>query len=212
MTRRDARHPQLPDEDSAAVPLPGVHCMRSAAHTLSAEALIERLGLQPHPEGGFFAETWHGVADAAPPGNPGGERWSTPPHESPSPKGDTRQFGSAIYYLLTPDTFSALHRLDADEIYHFYLGDPIDLTLLRAGGPAQTVTLGPDLLAGHHVQFVVPRGTWQGSRLRSGGRFALLGTTMAPGWAPAGFVMGQRAELVAAWPAAQALIERLTRQ
>ena len=151
---------------------------------LTAARLIEQLRLEPLPvEGGHFRQTWRSDA------------------------------GTAIYYLLSddPDSFSALHRLPTDEIYHFYLGDPVEMLLLQADGRVEDVTLGPDVLKGEHVQFVVPHGAWQGSRLRDGGRFALLGTTMAPGFDPRGYEGGSRERLIAEYPAAAAAIRRLTR-
>jgi uncharacterized protein len=151
---------------------------------LSAARLIELLHLEPLPiEGGHFRQTWRSDA------------------------------GTAIYYLLSddPDSFSAMHRLPTDEIYHFYLGDPVEMLLLHPGGRVENVTLGPDVLEGEHVQYVVRHRVWQGSRLRAGGRFALLGTTMAPGFDPKGYEGGSRDKLIAEYPAAAAALERLTR-
>lgn len=151
---------------------------------LTAQRLIEVLGLAPLPiEGGHFRETWRSQA------------------------------GSAIYYLLTdePDSFSALHRLPTDEVYHFYLGDPVDMLMLHQDGRVESATLGPDILKGQRVQHVVPRAVWQGSRLRSGGRFALLGTTMAPGFDPKGYEEGAREALLLTYPLAAEAIRRLTR-
>ena len=151
---------------------------------LTAARLIELLRLEPLPvEGGHFRQTWRSDA------------------------------GTAIYYLLSddPDSFSAMHRLPTDEIYHFYLGDPVEMLLLQADGRVEDVTLGPEVLKGEHVQFVVPHGVWQGSRLRDGGRFALLGTTMAPGFDSRGYEGGSRERLIVGYPAAAAAIRRLTR-
>ena len=151
---------------------------------LSSARLIELLRLERLPvEGGHYRQTWRSEA------------------------------GTAIYYLLSddPDSFSALHRLPTDEIYHFYLGDPVEMLMLHSGGRIENVTLGPDLLSGQHLQYVVPHGVWQGSRLRDGGRFALLGTTMAPGFDPRGYEGGTRERLIGEYPAAAAAIRRLTR-
>jgi hypothetical protein len=105
-----------------------------------------------------------------------------------------------------------LHRLRSDEIYHFYLGDPVELLLLEPGGTGRLLVLGADLVAGLRPQAVAPAGAWQGSRLAAGGRWALLGTTMAPGFDPADFEPGRRADLSARWPDHRALIEALTRE
>jgi predicted cupin superfamily sugar epimerase len=167
----------------------------------SAEALIKHLGLQPLPvEGGWFRETWR-AEDAVSAG------------VLPTRYTSARSFGSAIYYLLTsaPDCFSALHRLAGDEVYHFYLGDPVEMLLLSPQGEAQRIVLGQDVLGGQHLQYVVPRGVWQGSRLLTGGSFALLGTTMAPAFDPQDFEAGSREELLRLYPQQAELIRALTR-
>lgn len=164
----------------------------------TAAALIARLGLaRLEFEGGWYAETWRS-AD------------SLSAAALPARYGASRAAGTAIYYLLTPDTVSRLHRLATDELFHFYLGDPVEMLQLHPDGRGEAITLGPDILAGQRPQQVVPRGTWQGCRLRAGGRFALLGCTVAPGFEVADFEGGERAALVAGWPGWQAEIERLT--
>jgi predicted cupin superfamily sugar epimerase len=169
---------------------------------LTAERLIALLGLVPLPvEGGHFRQTW--IADETLAGE-----------ALPARYGRSKPAGTAIYYLLTddPDSFSALHRLATDEVYHFYLGDPVEMLMLHADGRSESVLLGPDLETGQRVQHVVPRGVWQGSRLRAGGRFALLGTTMAPGFDVADYEGGGRAALVREYPGAAAAIRALTRE
>jgi len=116
---------------------------------------------------------------------------------------------TAIWYLLTPDTCSALHRLPADEVYHFYLGDPVELLLLNPEG-GEVVTVGPDLRSGQRPQVVVPAGTWQGSALAAGGAFALMGTTMAPGFDFSDYEAADRDVLSRAYPAFAERILRLT--
>lgn len=164
----------------------------------TANELIRRLGLEPLPiEGGYFRQTWSSD-----------DLVSIPGYDSPRPA------GTAIYYLLTaePDSFSALHRLETGEMYHFYLGDPVEMLLLAEGTPGRRIILGPDLLGGQHVQYVVPRSVWQGSRLIPGGRFALLGTTMAPGFDARDFTLGRRQELLLRFPECAVLIRALTRE
>jgi uncharacterized protein len=168
---------------------------------MDAAQLIRELGLRPLPgEGGHFRETWRSddtVRRTALPARYRGERC----------------FGTAILYLLTsdPDSFSTLHRLPTDEVYHFYLGDPVELLLLFPGGEVEIATLGPDVLGGHRVQHVVPRGVWQGSRVKEGGAWALLGTTMAPGFEFADYEPGDRDRLMAMYPTAGDRIRSLTR-
>ena len=98
-----------------------------------------------------------------------------------------------------------------DEIYHFYLGDPIEMTLLHPDGRVETVVLGQDVLRGQKVQHVVPREVWQGSRLAPGGTYALFGTTMAPGYHHTDYVGGERGALLQQYPEAADAIRRLTR-
>ncbi|MGH7573188.1 MAG: cupin domain-containing protein, partial [Gemmatimonadota bacterium] len=105
-----------------------------------------------------------------------------------------------------------LHRLPTDEVYHFYLGDPVEMLLLHPDGASETVTLGPDVLGAEKVQFVVSRGVWQGSRVAPGGNWALLGTTMAPGFEFADYEGGDREDLVARYPEAAGWIRALTRE
>jgi uncharacterized protein len=168
---------------------------------LTADQVIELLGLIPLPvEGGLFRQTY--VSDETIAGS-----------ALPSRYGRPKTLGTAIYYLLTsePDSFSALHRLPTEEVYHFYLGDPVQMLLLHGDGRSERVLLGHDLPGGQRVQHVVPRGVWQGSRLMDGGRFALLGTTMAPGYDPLDYEGGVRDELIGRYPAEADRILRLTR-
>ena len=109
------------------------------------------------------------------------------------------------------DSFSALHKLPTDEIYHFYLGDPMELTLLYPDGRVEIIVLGQDVLSGQRVQHVVPREVWQGSRLLPGGSYALFGTTMAPGYHHTDYMGGNRDDLIAHYPLAAEAIRRLTR-
>jgi uncharacterized protein len=166
---------------------------------LTAEELIALLGLRPLPlEGGYYRETYR-CAD------------QLPAAALPERYGIDKSSGTAIYYLLTPATFSALHRLPTDEVYHFYLGDPVEMLQLWPDGTGRVVTLGQDIRAGQHLQTVVPRGVWQGSRLRPGGTFALLGTTMAPGFDVADYEAALDNDLVPQYPAFASLIRQLTR-
>jgi predicted cupin superfamily sugar epimerase len=165
----------------------------------TAEELIALLDLRPLPrEGGWYRETYRSRAQL--PAAVLGPRYTA-----------ARAAGTAIYYLLTPGTFSALHRLPGDEVFHFYLGDAVEMLQL---GPAPSdsgrlVTLGPDLFAGQQVQAVVPAGVWQGSILKAGGAFALLGTTMAPGFDFADYEAADAARLRADYPVFADRIARL---
>lgn len=169
---------------------------------LTAKMLIDLLGLVPlEAEGGWFRQSYRSKDVLS-------------PNALPARYTADKPAGTAIYYLLTdePGSVSIFHRLPTDEVYHFYLGDPVELTLLQADGEAHTVMLGQDLLAGQHVQFAAPAGVWQGSRLRPGGKFALLGTTMAPGFTEDDFEPARRADLLAAYPQHAVIIRQLTRE
>jgi predicted cupin superfamily sugar epimerase len=123
-----------------------------------------------------------------------------------------RRTGTAIYYLLEPETFSEIHRLQSDEVFHFYAGDAVEMLQLREGGRGTKVVIGIDLMAGHWPQVVVERGVWQGSRLVKGGRWALLGCTVSPGFEFEDYESGERAELCAGWPDFAEEIRALTRE
>jgi len=122
-----------------------------------------------------------------------------------------RAQGTAIYYLLEAGTFSEMHVLASDEIFHFYFGDPVEMLQLHEDGRGSAVfTLGGDLSAGQNVQLVVPAGVWQGTRLVEGGKVALLGCTVTPGFDFADYRGGSYAELAAKWPAEAERIRKLT--
>jgi len=165
---------------------------------LTAEEIRKRLKLQPHPaEGGYFVETYRAEL-------------LLPQEVLPGYTG-ARPVSTAIYYLLTPDSFSAMHRLRGDEIFHFYLGDPVELLQINANGSGEVIVLVQDIVGGMRPQHVVAGGAWQGSRLRAGGRYALLGTTVAPGFDYQDFEVGEREGLMAEYPQFREMIYALTR-
>ncbi len=166
---------------------------------ITAERLISLLRLKPHPrEGGYFIETYRA-----------GE--SIPENGLPPRYSGKRSFATAIYYLLTPSSFSAMHRLQTDEIFHFYLGDPVEMLQLRPDGSGKTLLIGIDILKGMKPQVVVPKGVWQGARLLSGGRHALLGTTVSPGFEFADYETGERDLLIHSYPCFRDQILHLTK-
>ncbi len=148
---------------------------------LSAKDVMEKLKLSPLPkEGGFFRQTYKSEI------------------ESQFNQSGRRSVCTAIYYLVTPDSFSALHRVKSDEMFHFYCGDPVEM--IQIAEQLSTHTLGSDLTEGHSPQVLVERGIWQGLRLVSGGRWALMGTTVAPGFEFEDFELGSRTELLKEFP------------
>jgi predicted cupin superfamily sugar epimerase len=159
----------------------------------TAREWIERLALVPHPEGGWYRETYRSserVEAAA----------------LPSRFGGARVLSTAIYYLLRAGDRSALHRIKSDEIWHHYAGDAVTLWVLEAPGVARQLRLGGDGLP----QVTVPAGAWYGARVADGGDYALMGGTVAPGFEFADFELGDRTVLLAGWPAHRAIIEALT--
>jgi len=166
---------------------------------MTADEIKRLLNLAPHPyEGGSFIQTWRAE--------------ETVPREAlPARYPAARAAGTCIYYLLEPGTFSELHRLASDEIFHFYLGDPIEMLQLHPDGSARTVVLGNDLATEQHPQLVVPKYVWQGSRLLPGGKVALLGCTVSPGFDYADYEAGHAEPLMRDYPQYAELIQILTR-
>lgn len=138
------------------------------------------LGLEPLPhEGGMWAQTW------------------------------IDELSTAIYFLMQPGDFSAMHLLDGPEIWHHYAGDPVQMVLLHADGQVTRPILGDDLAGGERPCVVVPPGDWMAAETR--GEWSLTGTTMAPGYTQEGFELGHRDDLIARYPGAAEEITRLTR-
>jgi uncharacterized protein len=161
--------------------------------TPSARDVIARLGLAPHPEGGFFRETFRAPATVQ------------------APFGAlTRSASTAIYFLLQAGDFSAFHAVRSDEVWHHYLGASLELHTIDAAGLHERVELGVDLATGEQPQWVVPAGVFQAARVIGEG-FALLGCTVAPGFDFADFSMPTRSELAARFPGLRDVIVPFTR-
>lgn len=160
---------------------------------MTAAEIKTLLKLEPHPrEGGWFRQTYKSALSVD------------------APQG-RRAAHTAIYYLLEPGTFSEMHVLDSDEIFHFYLGDPVEMLQLLPSGEAKVIRLGHDLARGEQVQVTVPGGVWQGTRLMGDGKVALLGCTVTPGFEYADYRGGTYAELAEKWPEQTERIRALTR-
>ncbi len=158
-----------------------------------ADALVQRLSLSPHPEGGFYRETWR-----------------SPLELRSLPHGEPRAASTAIYFLLPAGTFSALHRVASDEVWHHYDGDPLDLHEIDETGTHTVTVLGRDVARGERPQHVVAANRWQAAVPR-GERFALCGCTVAPGFDFADFEMPARDALTRLFPQHTQLVARLTR-
>lgn len=167
---------------------------------LNAAEIITRLNLVPLPEeGGYYRETYRASLELDGP-------------SLPSCYSGARRASTAIYYLLTPEEFSGMHRVRSDEVFHFYLGDPVEMLQLAPDGSSRVAVLGADLQHGMELQVVVPAGVWQGARLRAGGQYALLGATVAPGFEFDDFETGAFEDLVAQYPNQRDMLATLTRK
>jgi predicted cupin superfamily sugar epimerase len=166
---------------------------------MTADEVKKILGLVPHPrEGGFYIRTYES-----------GERVPSSSFVDGRYPG-SRYTGTAIYYLLEPGAFSEMHRLKSDEIFHFYLGDPVEMLQLHPGGRGEIIRIGNRLTLGERPQVVAPRNVWQGSHLVAGGAWALLGCTVSPGFEFEDYETDSRAALCAGWPEYSQLIHSLT--
>jgi uncharacterized protein len=165
---------------------------------MDAQYWIERLGLAPHPEGGYYRATYKSDLTISQSALPSGFH------------GD-RSASTSIYFLLAGKDFSAFHRLAADEVWHFYAGSALIVYVIDPEGNRSELHLGSHPDAGEAFQAVVKGGCWFASRLKDSTGFALVGCTVAPGFEFADFEMANRSELLRAYPAHSKLIEELTR-
>jgi len=155
----------------------------------TAEQIIELFKMKPLPgEGGYYVETYRSTGKTA----------------------GSKNLVTAILYLITPDACSKLHRLTSDEVWHFYLGDAITMLQLHPDGLSEVVTLGQDITNGQRLQVAVPANSWQGCFLNEGGKFALMGCTVAPGFEFEDFEPGEREKLLEKYPDQKELILELT--
>jgi predicted cupin superfamily sugar epimerase len=158
---------------------------------LTADELIKRLELNPHPEGGYYRETYRSLSPI-----PG----VNPP----------KVFSTAIYFMLTPGDVSKFHRLASDEIFHFYQGDASEWVWLTADRKMKKIILGSDLKRGEVLQMVIPAGTWFAGQLVSRGRYCLMGTTVAPGFDFPDLEFANRQDLLKLYPQAESEIFTFT--
>ena len=169
--------------------------------TLTAERIIELLGLKPHPTCGYVAETYRAqgrIMDEA----------------LPTAYGGSRPFASVLYFLVTPDAQIRLHRIRSDQMYHHYLGDPLEVLLLYPDGTGAIKLVGSDITADVRPQLLIPGGTFHTSRIREGSptAFALLGTTEWPGFEPPDLEPGDPDTLMAKYPAFRQAMEDFLRK
>lgn len=165
---------------------------------MTIDDLVKKLELLPHPEGGYYKETYRSPArltkEALPDGFEG-----------------NRNLATAIYFLIEKNNFSALHKIKSDETWHFYAGDALEVIEIDAGGNLKTSAVGNRIEQGEVFQYTVPANTWFGSRVKKGGNHSLVGCTVAPGFDFADFEMANRNELISRFPAHKPVIEEMTR-
>jgi predicted cupin superfamily sugar epimerase/mannose-6-phosphate isomerase-like protein (cupin superfamily) len=173
-----------------------------AAPRPTSAALIEHFNMQRIPQEGPWFTLTYSSSDTLP-------RAALPERYDGS-----RAAGSAIIALITKPDFSAMHRLKTDEVWHYYGGDPLQLLVLHPNGSGEVVVLGSDVLGGQKLQYVVPRGSWQGSIPLGMGRdsYSMIGNTLAPSFDYSDFEMGYRTELQQTYPSYAELIAQLTRK
>lgn len=162
-------------------------------------ALVERFQLLPHPEGGYYKEMYRSAGQI-------------PQSVLPERFSGNRCFSTAIYFLLQQGNFSAFHRIQSDECWHFYAGDSLHLHVIHPNGVYELLKLGNDLAAGECFQAIVPAGSWFASETAPGGNYSFVGCTVAPGFDFADFELAKAAVLTNLYPAKRELITRLCRQ
>ncbi|HEU5076152.1 MAG TPA: cupin domain-containing protein [Polyangiaceae bacterium] len=165
-------------------------------HLEAIDYWIARLGLQPHPEGGWYAETYRSS------GRHTGEQENFPA---------SRSFATAIYFLLSAGAFSALHRIRSDEVWHFYAGMPLEIVVIDREGDLEVRTLGLNLERGEAPQRVVSAGAWFGASVAAASGYTLVGCTVAPGFDFRDFELARRDELTLLYPRHRSAIARYTR-
>jgi predicted cupin superfamily sugar epimerase len=159
---------------------------------VTAAQIREALKLEPNQTCGFVRNTYRSALDIAPGG-------------LPAPFEAGRPLGTALFFMVTPDAPVKLHRILNDQLYNYYLGDPIELRLLYESGATERAVVGPDVLGGQRVQFFIPGGTFHTARIAGARRWFLGGSTEWPGVDPARDVeLGDATELAARYPEAAA--------
>lgn len=161
------------------------------------QLLAELLNLQPHPEGGYYKEVYRSKG--------------TIPQTALPGFGGHRNYSTGIYFMLTGTNFSAFHRINSDELWHFYYGDACEVHVIHINGTHEVIRLGSDIINGEVFQAVVPAGAWFASRCSNANGYSLVGCTVAPGFDFADFEMAEREALIAEYPQHAEIISELTR-
>jgi len=165
---------------------------------MNIQEIVDKLGLLPHPEGGFYKETYRSE----------GEITEGSLNENFS---SNRSYCTGIYFLLTKDNFSAFHKIKQDEMWHFYDGDPLAVDIIDKEGKYIKQLIGNNFSKNQVPQFVVPKGCWFASSVEDGGEYSLVGCTVSPGFDFDDFQLATRHSLTTTYPKHQQIISKLTR-
>jgi predicted cupin superfamily sugar epimerase len=165
---------------------------------MTVDILVKALDLLPHPEGGFYKETYRSPVKLSP------QCLSTD-------FSGERNIATGIYFLVEKGNFSALHKIKSDETWNFYSGDALEVIEIDEAGNVKTTLIGPDILKGERFQYTVKANTWFGSRVSTNGQFSLVGCTVYPGFDFNDFEMAARSVLIKQFPQHEGIISELTR-
>jgi uncharacterized protein len=163
------------------------------------EKIIKKFDMTPlEDEGGYFTETYRSEEKIL-------------REHLPSRYKSSRNFSTSILYLITPENFSSLHKVSSDEMFHFYMGDQVVMLNLFEDGKGQIIKMGSNIFDGEQIQYLAPKNTWQGAKLVKGGKFALLGTTVSPGFEFEDFIQAKpyKNEILNNYPGFASLINEL---
>ena len=170
----------------------------NSIHRLTINDIIIKFQLAPHPEGGWYKENYRAAG--------------TIPHNVlPNIFTGDRSFSTAIYFLLEQGNFSAFHRIQSDECWHFYAGGPLVIYVINDDGSLEKITLGSNILQGETFQYVVPAGCWFASAPAGGTDYSFVGCTVAPGFDFEDFELAERDALIEQYPQHADVITILTR-
>ena len=165
---------------------------------LTAQQLIQHYGLQPHPEGGWYKETYRSSG-------------YIPEHVLPAGFSGRRVYSTSIYFLLEQDAFSAFHRIRSDECWHFYAGGALYIYVIQLNGEMEVIKLGNEPGKGQLFQYTVPANCWFASRPATGTSFSFVGCTVSPGFDFADFELADAVELSALFPMHETIIKEMCR-
>ncbi|MFH1452595.1 MAG: cupin domain-containing protein [Armatimonadota bacterium] len=163
---------------------------------ITISELVQAYNLEPHPEGGYYKETYRSEG-------------SIPANDLPEHSGD-RNYSTAIFFLLPEGDVSKLHRIKSDEMWHFYMGGPLTIVQINLEGKVEKIVLGSDIKKGQKVQYMIPAGYWFGAYPNPGSNFSFVGCTVAPGFDFLDFEQGDSTQLIKEYPDARVVIEQLT--